>query len=164
MRTLERRATALSDAMVSGGTAGRGNTLMRGRAVIYGALSEDLGGFREVFAPGSVRLADDLLVLFGHDTKAVLGRTSTGTACAFDDGLGIVFEVEPPDTTWARDLGVSMARGDIRQMSFAFRVNDDGYHYDAALGTIVRTVYAAEVSELSIVSMPAYEATQVSVT
>lgn len=132
-----------------------------GRAVVYNALSEDFGGVRERFAPGSVHLEDDLLALFDHQTSMVLGRSSAGTleARANDDGVDMV--AWPPDTQWARDLRVSMDRGDIRHMSFRFICLDD--EVTAENGEIIRTVKAAEVSELSIVSMPAYTQTSAEV-
>lgn len=138
---------------------------MRGRAIVYDSLSDDLGGFRERFRPGSVRLAPDLVILSSHNPSTVLGRTAAGTAWAYDDGAGIVFEVSPPDTQWARDLGVSMERGDIQTCSFAFRVppGGDDFYYDHTRNGVIRDVFEAEVSELSIVAMPAYPATQAAV-
>lgn len=157
MNDYETRSVQTRDIVVSSSKAA---PLIRGRAIVYNSLSEDLGGFREVFKPGSVRLADDLLILQGHDTNRVLGRTSAGTAHVKDDGLGIVFEADPPATTWASDLMVSMSRNDVRQCSFRFRCIRDDYHYDSRLQTVVRTVHEAEVSELSIVTLPAYTATE----
>lgn len=154
-REIERRDAALSGLRVAGGAEGAAG-LMSGRAITYGALSEDLGGYRERFMPGSVRLAPDMLVLHNHDSAHVLGRTSAGTARLRDDGAGIVFEVDPPDTTWARDLAVSMRRGDVRQCSFLFRALSDDFYYDDKAGCVVREVRTAEVAEISIVAMPAY--------
>jgi len=159
MMELERRTAVLSEVRASA-PAAQGPRTIAGRAIVYGSLSEDLGGFREVFKPGSVHLADDLLILFGHDARTVLGRTRAGTGRAWDDGLGIMFEAEPPATTWARDLAVSMERGDIASCSFAFRSIDDYWFYSDLHQTVIREVLGAEVSELSIVSMPAYRATE----
>ena len=158
MSDLERRNGILSETRVSAQPSmspGR----IHGRAITYNSLSEDLGGFREVFKPGSVRLADDLLILFNHDSGTVVGRTTAGTARANDDGRGVVFEAEPPNTQWAQDLAISMKRGDIRQCSFAFRTISDEFYWDNTLETVIREVTGAEVVELSIVAMPAYPAT-----
>ena len=156
---LERRSAPLSAPRASQ-EAAQGPRMMYGRAITYDSLSEDLGGFREVFRPGSVKLREDLAVLEGHEPRHVLGRTSAGTARAWDDGRGVVFEVEAPDTQWARDLAVSMERGDIGQCSFAFRTIREDYYYDQARETVIREVREAEVCELSIVAMPAYPATK----
>jgi HK97 family phage prohead protease len=130
---------------------------IEGRAIVYDALSEDLGGFREKFAPGSVRLDDDLLALFDHDTSMVLGRASAGTLEASDGPDGVDMTAYPPDTTWARDMRVSMERGDIRHMSFRFIPIEDDWQVVGDI--VVRTVTEAEVIELSVVSMPAYPQT-----
>lgn len=130
---------------------------IEGRAIVYDALSEDLGGWRERFAPGSVRLSDDLLALFDHDTSMVLGRTSAGTLEAEDGADGVDMTAYLPETQWARDLRVSMERGDIRHMSFRFIAEDD--EWESLGDQVVRTVLEAEVLELSVVSMPAYPQT-----
>lgn len=134
-----------------------GRPSVEGRAIVYDALSEDLGGFREKFAPGSVELDDDLLALFDHQTSMVLGRTSAGTLEATDGPDGVDMVAYPPDTQWARDMRVSMERGDVRHMSFRFvPIEDD---WEVVGDSVVRTVTKAEVLELSVVSMPAYPQT-----
>jgi len=128
-----------------------------GRAAVYNSISEDLGGWFEILEPSALKLDEDLRVLFDHDTSRVIGRTKAGTAYAADDGQGIVMTAYPPDTQWARDLKASMERGDIDQMSFRMLVTDDSWELED--GRIVRRVRGADVSELSVVSMPAYTQT-----
>lgn len=138
-------------------TGDDGRRVIEGRAIVYDAWSEDLGGFREMLVPGSANLTSDLLALFDHDTSMVLGRTSSGTLEAHDDGSGVVMRAFPPDTSWARDLLVSMDRGDIRQMSFRLRVNED--EWNVVDGEVQRVIRDMDVDELSVVSMPAYPQT-----
>ena len=128
-----------------------------GRAIGYNKLSVDLGGFREQFAPSSVNLSPDLVALFDHNTAYVLGRASAGTLNAAPDSDGVLMVAYPPETTWANDLRVSMERGDIRHMSFRFRCVADEWAYEN--GEVIRTVLEADVSEVSVVSMPAYPQT-----
>lgn len=130
---------------------------VEGRAIVYEALSEDLGGFREKFAAGAAQLDDDLLALFDHQTSMVLGRTSSGTLEALDGPDGVDMVAYPPDTSWARDLRASMERGDIKHMSFRFIPLED--EWDVVGDVVVRTVTKADVLELSVVSMPAYPQT-----
>ena len=137
---------------------------IQARAIVYGAVSEDLGGWREVFAPGSVELDPDLRMLFDHQTSMVIGRQSAGTLDAMDDGSGIVATGYPPDTQWARDLRTSMERGDINQMSFRFWALEDDIVWvpsEAAEdgGYVLRTVLKAIVNEVSVVAIPAYPQT-----
>ena len=137
---------------------------IQAKALVYGAVSEDMGGWREVFAPESVELDPDLRMLFDHQTSMVIGRQSAGTLDAMDDGSGIVATGYPPDTSWARDLRTSMERGDIDQMSFRFLALEDDIAWvpsEAAPdgGYVLRTVLRARVSELSVVAIPAYPQT-----
>lgn len=136
-----------------------GQAHIEGRAIVYNEPSCDFGGWVERFAPGSAKLDEDLLILFDHDSSMVLGRTSSGTAQAEADELGVTFRADPPTTSWYQDLRVSMQRGDIRHCSFAFIPIEDSIAYDVDLGTIVRTVTQAEILELSVVAMPAYPQT-----
>ena len=78
--SIERRDAVLHELRVSGASAP--GTALSGVAIVYGALSEDLGGYRETFLPGSAELADDLLILFSHDARTVLGRSTANTARA----------------------------------------------------------------------------------
>lgn len=156
-RSIELRASANGpDASASG--LGR----ISGRAIVYDSRSEVLeGAYREVIRPGAIRLSDQLLVLAGHNHQHVLGRVSTGTARVWDDGQGICFDVELPDTGYARDLKASMARGDVHQCSFAMEVHAEDWRLDPDVA--VREVLLCHVLELSIVSLPAYPATDASI-
>jgi len=135
----------------------RGRSI-EGQAIVYDVWSDDLGGFRERLAVGSAQLDADLLALWDHQTSMVLGRTTAGTLRAHDDGSGVSMRAYPPDTTWARDLLVSMDRGDVRHMSFRFRTIDDTWAIGAD-GVPERTVLKMSVPEISVVSMPAYPQT-----
>ena len=55
----------------------------------------------------------------------MLGRTKAGTLKLDVDDFGLRYEIEVPDTTFARDLVNSMERKDIDQSSFGFNVDYD---------------------------------------
>jgi len=145
---------------------GDGTRTISGTAVVYGSLSEDLGGFVEKISPGaftkSLRDNPDVIILYNHDTGQVLGRVSSGTAEVWDTPNGLRFSCKLPNTTAGNDLAALMQRGDISQMSFGFNCVKDNWSEDAN-GQIIRTVQEAIVRELSCVVMPAYSATTVSV-
>ena len=132
-----------------------------GRAAPFNSASEDLGGFTELIAPGAFRdsLANkkDIRALVSHDPDKLMGRTSSGTLRLVESADGLTFENDTPDTTYARDLAALAARGDIKGMSFGFRVPTGGDSWsNGSDGKAVRTLKAVDLSEISYVASPAY--------
>ena len=136
-----------------------GTRKVEGYAIRFNEMSEDLGGFREVMAPGSVKLSDDLRANFDHQTQYILGRTSAGTLETKVDDDGVWMRAYPPETTWANDMITSIERGDINQCSFEFYALDD--KFEKRDGEVLRTVLDANVVALSVVAVPAYPTTSV---
>lgn len=143
----------------------RENKRIHGYPIIFNTLSLDLGGFRERIAPSAVdrtlRDGIDVRAYFNHDTDKVLGRKSAGTLTLEKDRTGLAVEISPPATTLAKDLLISIRRGDISGMSFRFRVMPDGADWDFEEDMLVRTITDMLIGEVSIVSEPAYPATSV---
>lgn len=134
-----------------------------GYAALFNSLSKDLGGFREKIRNGAFSETaeqDDVRVLFNHDSNYVLGRNTTNTARLIEDNNGLYYEVKVPDTQWARDLIVSIQRGDISQCSFSFSVEDEAWSSDDA-GPI-RELVKVRLSDVGPVTFPAYTDTSVS--
>ncbi len=136
---------------------------IRGYPIVFGELSEDLGGFREIIRHGAIQFSDDVRADFNHDSNCILGRVSSGTLKLAVDQRGVSMEANPPDAQWARDLMVSIERGDIDQGSFAFRVLPDGQEWTISNGQKIRTLTKIAVSRVSVVSDPAYTATRIQV-
>lgn len=137
---------------------------LRGTAVVFNQLSENLGGYREQIDPAAFDGCDmaDVRCLFNHDENQVLGRTVSRTLTLSRDASGLNFECEPPDTSYARDLAACMDRGDIDQCSFSFVVSPGGADWDedANTGTTIRTVRKiARLYDVSVVTYPAYSQT-----
>lgn len=132
-----------------------------GYAAVFNSLSGDLGGFREQIKPGAFAntLNADVRALWNHDANIVLGRTTAGTLTLREDNHGLAIEIDPPDTQQARDLMVSITRGDISQMSFGFYTKGD--EWEKRDGENIRTLTEVELFDVSPVTYPAYTDTSV---
>ena len=141
-------------------------TKIVGHAAIFNSLSVELWGFREEVAPGAFAdtiKEDDIRALFNHDPNLILGRNTSGTLALTEDDKGLFYEIDPPDTQTARDLVLSIERGDISQNSFAFNVLPDGAKWrEDANGTLIRTIVRAKLYDISPVTYPAYLDTDIS--
>ena len=142
----------------------QGNGLrFTGYAALFDSWSQDLGGFREQIAPGAFAraiLEDDVRALFNHDPSYVLGRSRAGTLRLFEDATGLGFEIDAPDTAWARDLHALVARGDVDQCSFGFEIVSEETDFRDD-GSIHWRITEVNLHEVSVCTFPAYEATSV---
>lgn len=140
---------------------------IEGHGAIFNSLSEDLGGFREMIMPGAFANAiaeDDVRALFNHDPNMILGRNLAGTLRLVEDELGLRYEIDPPDTQYARDLMVSIGRGDVDQSSFAFMAIEESWRSpDENQPLPVRILHHVRLFDVAPVTYPAYEATSVAV-
>ncbi|MCD2183497.1 HK97 family phage prohead protease [Rhizobium sp. GN54] len=118
------------------------------------------GGFVETIAPGAFReaLAGDILALLDHDLSRVLGRTKSGTLRLTEDGRGLAFSLDLPDTSAGRDVLALAERGDLGGMSFGFTVPKGGESWQGDRRTL-RTVALKEISVVS--AWPAYPDTEI---
>ena len=102
---------------------------IQGHGAVFGQLSEDLGGFREIIHPGAfdgVVERSDICCLVGHDPDKILGRCTNGTGANLSvvvDEAGLAYTCTPSDTQYARDLIANLDCGNITQSSFAFDVD-----------------------------------------
>jgi HK97 family phage prohead protease len=134
--------------------------LIVGYASVFDSVA-DIGWFREVVKPGAFAkaiLRDDVRALINHDRGLVLGRNKAGTLRMSEDARGLRCEIEVPDTQFARDLMVSMDRGDITQMSFGFEAMVETW--DDSGETPLRTLVEVGLFDVSVVTYPAYEDTE----
>jgi HK97 family phage prohead protease len=138
---------------------------IRGTAIVFNSLSYDLGGFREIIHPQAVdrtlKEGIDVRALVDHESSKVMGRVTAGTLLLRKTAKGLVIENDPPDTSYARDLLVSIDRRDVTGMSFGFRVTPGGDAWRQDDGEIIRDVFDMVFREVSFVTFPAYEATDV---
>ena len=134
-----------------------GSTTITGHAAVFNKLSSDLGGFREIIAPNAFEsvLSDDVRALINHDPNLLLARTTSGTLNLEQTNEGLQYSFDVPDTTYGRDLIISMERKDITQSSFAFTIEDDSWETteDGEIRTINKV---KQLYDVSPVTYPAY--------
>ena len=146
-------------------TRSKGERRISGYASVFNSESEDLG-FRETIAPGAFKRSlskpgADFWLLWGHDHLEPLARTSAGTLELAEDHKGLKVSAELVDTTTGRDVHALVKAGLVRSMSFGFYVKAD--QWETRNGVDHRLVTEAELIEVSVVPVPAYESTEVSV-
>lgn len=165
--TIERRLSQGADIHAPGEPGSPTEGRVSGYAALFGSLSEDLGGFTELIAPGAFQnalLTSDVRALFNHDPNYVLGRVRSGTLQVAEDARGLRIEASPPDVQWARDLTVSIRRGDVDQMSFGFRVAPGGDEWVYSDEAVTRTITRVQdLLDVSVVTYPAYPDTTAAV-
>lgn len=136
-----------------------GNKLrIEGYAAMFGKRSHDLGGFHEYVENSAFTKTlneADVRGLWNHDKNYVLGRSTAGTLQLSTDSTGLHYLIDPPDTTWARDLMVSMERGDVSGSSFSFRTIKDDWSLDEN-DYPKRSLLEVGLIDVSVVTYPAY--------
>jgi len=130
---------------------------IRGYAAVFNKDSEDLGGFVEMIAKGAFDnvLQDDVRAYINHDENRLLGRVSSETLRIGVDETGLFYEVDLPNTTYANDLRELMKRGDVKESSFAFLIEDDVWEMrgDTAYRIVTKV---SRLFDVSPVAQPAY--------
>lgn len=131
-----------------------------GYAAVFDSPSEPMP-FREYVKRGAftktLKDGADVRLLVDHG-GIPLARTKSGTLKLYEDEVGLAMETELDEKNpLAATVLSAMRRGDITQMSFAFRTIKDSWEEQ---GT-VRELREVQLYDVSIVTYPAYEATMV---
>lgn len=133
-----------------------------GYAAVFNQETNIAGLFRERIEPGAFRDAvgrDDVVFLINHEGLP-LARTRSGSLTIREDdhGLYMESELDATDPDVAR-IVPKMQRGDLDKMSFAFFPEAD--KWDDTGDLPVRTIKRAALADVSIVTQPAYEGTEI---
>lgn len=138
-----------------------GKMRLSGYAAVFNDPSVPLP-FSERIAPGAFRKTlsetPDVRLLINHEGLP-LARTKNNTLTLSEDEVGLRFDAELPDTSEARDLYTLIQRGDVDQMSFAFRVIRQKWNIDRTERTLTEVSLAD--GDVSVVTYPAYPTTTV---
>ena len=135
---------------------------VEGYAAVFNEETDIGGMFREVIAPGAFTDAigrDDVVFLINHEGLP-LARTRSGTLTLEEDEKGLrmstTLDPEDPDV---KAISGKMRRGDLDKMSFAFY--PDVQEWDESGDMPVRTIKRATLYDVSVVTTPAYEGTEI---
>jgi HK97 family phage prohead protease len=159
MKKTERRTFTVRN--IEARQAEDGTMRMAGYAAVFNEASLPLP-FIEKIAPGAftktLQETPDVRLLANHEGLP-MARTKNGTMRLYEDEVGLYFEAELANTQEARDLYTLVERGDVDQMSFAFRVIRQNWSKDRTERTLTEVSLAD--GDVSIVTYPAYPATSV---
>lgn len=160
---VQHRTVALQNVEIRSSEDGASPSI-RGYAAVFNVWADIIPGLlRERISPGAFKktiLEADVRALFNHNPSFVLGRNRAGTLDMHEDKHGLAVDISPPDAQWARDLMVSMKRGDISQMSFGFlpvKWTEDDNGPKEPLDV---TLQEARLFDVSVVTFPAYPQTE----
>lgn len=138
-----------------------------GYAIVFNKPSVPNAPFIEYIAPTALDNVDlsDVLALYNHDYANVLGRVDAGTLKLSIDKVGLHFVLDMPDTTVGHDVYNNIKAGNLKGMSFGFSVADGGDSWQQGADSPIRIINQLQtLSEISVVSRPAYDDTSVQVT
>lgn len=159
MKKIERRTFTIKN--VEARQAEDGTMRLSGYAAVFNDDSVPLP-FIERIAPGAFRKTltetPDVRLLINHEGLP-LARTKNGTLRLTEDTAGLYMDADLPDTQAARDLYTLVERGDVDQMSFAFRVIRQKWNEGRTERTLTEVSLAD--GDVSVVTYPAYPTTTV---
>lgn len=158
-QTVEARAREIEVRTNSDGTIG-----LHGYATVYDHAYDVAGGppygWSETIVAGactkSVNENADVRCLFDHDTFPI-ARTKSGTMSLESDKIGLLVDVPSLDlaSPHVQSVCSAMARGDLDEMSFAFRVLRQKWSDDYT----ERWILECKLYDVSVVTYPANPAT-----
>jgi len=139
-----------------------GEVRVAGYAAVFDEETNIGGMFTEVIMRGAFTNAigrDDVVFLINHEGLP-LARTRSGTLTLVEDERGLYMEAmldkTDPDV---RSIVPKMKRGDLDKMSFAFRPVRQKWDDSAKMPK--RMIQEAQLFDVSIVTTPAYDGTEI---
>ena len=141
-----------------------------GRPVVYESKT-DLGYFDEIIHAGALDKTNlkDVRFLVNHNTDMIpLARSrnnnenSTMQLITDKEGMGIRVNLDTENNTDARNLYSAIKRGDISGMSFMFTIDSEEWENLNTDHPTRHIKSIGQILEVSAVTFPAYEATEIS--
>lgn len=147
-----------------------GTAILTGRPIVYGSKT-DMGWFDEIIMQGALDQADlhDVRFLVNHDTSRIpLARSRNNNANSTmrfsidQQGLNLDWvKLDILNNEQARALYSAVKRGDISGMSFMFSIDSQEWDDMESDHPTRKILKIGSVVEVSAVTFPAYEATEI---
>lgn len=144
--------------------------IITGKPIVFESKT-DLGYFDEIIERGALDKTDlsDVRFLVNHDaSKIPLARAKAGDENSTmkisvdKDGMSISVELDTENNSEARALYSAVQRGDISGMSFMFSIDGEEWENLESEHPTRHIKSIGQVAEVSAVTFPAYEATEIS--
>lgn len=144
--------------------------IITGKPIVFESKT-DLGYFDEIIERGALDKTDlsDVRFLVNHDTSKIpLARAKAGDENSTmkisvdKDGMSISVELDTENNSEARALYSAVQRGDISGMSFMFSIDGEEWENLESEHPTRHIKSIGQVAEVSAVTFPAYEATEIS--
>lgn len=144
-------------------------SIITGRPIIYNSRT-NLGWYDEMIEPGALTNTDltDVRFLVNHDiNKIPLARSrrnngnSTMQLSVDNEGMAIRVLLDTDNNGDARSLYSAVQRGDITGMSFMFGIDGEEWENLESDHPFRRIKSISTVVEVSAVTFPAYESTEI---
>ena len=144
--------------------------ILTGRPIVYNSRT-NLGWFDEIIMPGALNGADltDVRFLVNHDTSKIplaRSRRNNGNSTmqfSIDEfGMNLDWvKLDVENNTEAKALYSAVQRGDISGMSFMFSIDGEEWTDLESDHPTRQITKIGSVVEVSAVTFPAYEATEI---
>jgi HK97 family phage prohead protease len=134
---------------------------LSGYAMVWGAVSNDRGGYRVRLLPNSATFLTPTFALYHHSFRDVLARNDDGSLRITMDDIGAKVEIDLPDTQLGRDLEWLVSNRKVRGMSFAMipgKFNETNEN-----GQRIKNYSEYNVDEVTITAIPAFNETSIGV-
>lgn len=166
MTDIEQHYVDIGELEVRSSSDGKFVGQIAGYALKFDKPSVSRGPFIEYIRTGALNGVDltEVLALFEHDYASLLGRVDASTLSLHADDVGLHFVLDVPDTTLGRDVYNNVKLGNLKGMSFGFVVAKGGDEWKQGEKPTRIINKIAELKEISVVSVPAYDDTSVQVT
>lgn len=139
--------------------------VLEGYAAIFNQKTNIDGCFDEMLMPGAFSKTlienKDIVALVNHNFDNVLGRTSNTLLKLSEDDYGLKFELQiSEDDEYAEQIYKKVKNRNLKDCSFLFFEVSEEWDYSGEMP--LRILHEVDLIEISLVTLPAYEGTEVS--